>query len=287
MRRLVFMLMALAPLVRAQAVRSWFVDGTGVEIYSEATGSTQSTPGAISRQGDIGVTLDKVTRMVTDKYNNPVFAYDVEAKRSAVPGAVTIRIFPFSWSLIRGGGNVPQRILPTVATAREFPSVGIGEAVTIDILFNPATGEKIYDVIRPITDPSPQKGRVVTSAPRREQLSLKEISLRVNGKPVDAPASWMLGSVARIDVPGHGMFVISVSDPSNPLFHAAAWAERDALNWVLDGERVDITSKTSILAHSEGTVVWIYHDPRFRSADLPDSVRLQAADSVDWLLPKK
>ena len=43
-------------------------------------------------------------------------------------------------------------IVQTVAAVRDFPAVKRGEAVMVDILQNPATGEKIYDVLRPSDD---------------------------------------------------------------------------------------------------------------------------------------
>ena len=54
--------------------------------------------------------------------------------------------------------------------------------------YNPATGEKIYEVIRPMTDPSPATvfgHPVVTGGGEGDQLSLKDITVRVNGKSVD------------------------------------------------------------------------------------------------------
>jgi hypothetical protein len=143
-------------------------------------------------------------------------------------------------------------------------------------------------VIRPITDPSPAPTHfVVIAAPRREQLSVKGIALRVNGQPVDAPVSWMIGTAARIDVPGRGMFIVAAYDPKNPLFHAAVRAERNSLSWLIDGERVEISSQTNVLTGAEGGAIRIYHDPHYKSSDLPNSVGLQTADSVEWLLPKR
>ena len=106
-----------------------------------------------------------------------------------------------------GSRNVklPAGPLPTVDTVREFPAVRIGQVVTLDILFNPSTGEKVYEVIRPLTEPPPASAphhTVVTGGGVGDQLSLKEIALRVNGQSVDAPVSWMIGGAARIDVPG-------------------------------------------------------------------------------------
>jgi peroxiredoxin len=102
-----------------------------------------------------------------------VFAYHVEASRGPEPGTVTIRILPISAGTKAGilmdreksgrpkvtGSNVP-----TVAAAREFHAVQIGEMVTLQILQSPSTGERIYDVLRPIADRSPSPGTMMVTA---------------------------------------------------------------------------------------------------------------------------
>ena len=177
---------------RKGSVRAWFVDGAGLEIYSETTGSTNARAvSPVSPQGSIGIALDRVNRLVLNKDRTVLFGYILEARRSPASNGVSIRIEPLD-SAARD--NLPTHLrypalpLPSVATVREFSPVKFGEVVTLDILFNPSTGEKVYDVIRPITDPSPSPAHpVVTAAPNREQLSLKEIAVRVNRRPVNAP----------------------------------------------------------------------------------------------------
>jgi hypothetical protein len=263
------------------SVRAWFRDGTGLEIYTESTGATQ--PHTFS-QGVIGITRDRSFRIVTDKNKNQLFGYYLDAKASTTPGAVSIRIEPYNGE----ASNFSPDSVPTVATVREFPAVRIGEAVTLEMLYNPSTGEKIYDVIRPMTDESPSPTRTaVTGSFVREQFSFKEISLRVNGQAVDAPSSWMIGGAARIDIPGHGMFVLAASDPKNMAFKPIVVATGKALNWLVDGDRIDIASKTNVLMRAENAVLWVFHDPHYKSSVVPYGVGLQTADSVEWLLPRK
>ncbi len=92
--------------------------------------------------------------------------------------------------------------------------------MTLDILFNPATGEKIFEVIRPMTDPSPAAAygnSVVTGGGEGDQLSLKDISVRVNGQAIDVPISWMIGGAARFEIPGRGLYFGSLPILRQPL----------------------------------------------------------------------
>lgn len=163
---------------------------------------------------------DLVNRMVVDRANNILFVHNLEASRGAVPGTVRIRIEPISPATEAGMLKDAQRPgrphcagahLPTVAAVREFSTVKIGEVVTLDILFNPTTREKIYDVLRPMESTSGTM--CVTSEANPESISLKQISMQVNGRAVPAPASWIMGAAVRIDIPRLGTFVVAAHDP--------------------------------------------------------------------------
>jgi len=230
-----------------------------------------------------------------DRANNILFVYNLEASRGASPGTVKIRIEPISAATEAGmlkdaaaPGRRPRfsgAHLPTVAGVREFPAVRIGEAVTLDILYNPSTGEKIFDVLRPIT--TPPSGMSVTVAPARETISLKDIAIRVNGRAMSAPASFIIGSAVRIDIPHHGTYVVAAYDPhaasSDHGFAAIARADGRTLSWAMGRDRVEIMSSMNVLTRSEKGVLWVYHDPHYQ----PDVLGLQAADTVAWLLPKR
>ena len=101
---------------------------------------------------------------------------------------------------------------------------------------------------------------------------------------MSAPASWIIGAVARIDIPGHGAYVIAASDLKNPHFYQTVRAEGKSLTWSIDGDQLQVISRTDVGARG---IIWVYHDTNFRSQEQPAAVRLQTADTVEWLLPKK
>jgi hypothetical protein len=275
-------------------LRASFPDGTGLEIFTQTTGSSQIDP-----EGGMGIgpgvgSQDLVNRVVVDRADNILFVYNLEASRGASPGTVKIRIEPISAATeaemlkdaaAPGRPRFSGARLPTVAGVREFPAVKIGEVVTLDILYNPSNGEKIYDVLRPITSSSPVMS--VTSVVAPETISLKQIGIRVNGQAVPAPASWMIGVAVRIDIPRHGAYVVAAYDPHqafpNHGFAAIAHVDGKTLSWTMGRDRVEITSTTDVLTRSGKGVLWVYCDPHYQ----PDVVGLQSADTVDWLLPKR
>jgi len=272
-------------------LRASFPDGTGLEIFTKTTGSSSIDPeGAMGIGPGVG-SQDLVNRVVMDRAGNLLFVYNLEAMRGTDPGTVKIRIEPISAATEAGmlkdaemhGRRFSGQHLPTVGGVREFPAVKIGEVVTLDILYNPSTGEKIYDVLRPFTGAS--GGMSAYVAPTVDNISLRQIGVRVNGRALAAPASWIIGAAVRIDIPRHGTYVLAASDPHDRAHQFAAIANADGqrVSWTLGRDRVEITSETGVLTRSAKGPLWVYHDPHY----LPDVVGIQAADTVDWLLPKR
>jgi hypothetical protein len=285
----------LASLLRADShhiLHASFSDGTGVEIFTETTGSSP-----IDFEGEMGIgpgagSQDLVNRVVRDREDHILFAYNLEASRGAVPNTVMIRIEPISAATEAGmlkyeasRGRPASAHLPTVAEVREFPAVKAGEAISLDILYNPATREKVFDVLRPIAASSSHMQVTVVPAP--EMISLKDIAIRVNGRTINSPALWMIGSVIRIDIPHLGTWVMAPSDPheasSGHPFTPIAHADGKTLTWQTGGSRVEVTSETNILTLSGKGVLWVNHDSHYQ----PDIVGLQSADSVEWLFPRR
>jgi hypothetical protein len=301
---LVVCLIVMAAVLRADSpyiLRASFPDGTGLDIFTETTGSSHIDAGGEAGIGPGVGSQDLVNRVVVDRANNILFVYNLEASRGVSPGTVKIRIEPISAETEAGmlkDAARPGRPrfsgahLPTVARVRDFPAVKIGEVVTLDILYNPSTGEKIYDVLRPVTGSSPvvtgsSPAMSVTSVPVPEMISLKQIGIRVNGRAMSAPASWTIGAAVRIDIPHLGAYVVAAYDPHETSpdhgFAAIGHADGKMLSWALGRDRVEVTSSTNALTRSGKGVLWVYHDPHYQ----PDVVSLQSADTVDWLLPKR
>jgi hypothetical protein len=271
--------------------RAWFPDGTGLEIFAETTSGT----GVGVANGSVGSSYGRAVRYVVDSANNVLFGYIVEAYRDTKPGTVAIRVRPLdsrALELINMPAlrtRVAPTGLPTVPAVREFHFVRIGEVVSLDLPNNSSSGEKVYDVLLPIDEPPQHPGTVTTNLFASEQLSLKNIALRVNGQDVSASSCWRIGRAARIDVPGHGSYVISASDliGSGRQFAPNVIASGESLNWSIDGDNIEITSQTNVLTTALQGTIWVYHDPSSYAQDQAGMVQLQTADTVGWFLAQQ
>jgi hypothetical protein len=273
-------------------VRAHFPDGTAIEIFTQTTGSTKIDSG-----GGIGLMGDDIAhRFITDENENILFGYLLHASRGANPNTVSISIEPMSaadqkeW-LTDGGFPIhsAKPTFPTVAAVRDFPEVKIDQVVTLDILFNPSTGEKIYDVLRPVIDnddPTLDTSRMTVRGMREKPtISLKQIMLRVNSTFLPIPASWVVGSAVRIEIPGYGLVIVAAQNPHSDKFGPyapTARADGKKLTWKTGNDTVEITSETDILSQSKAGDLWVYTDRTFKS---PATIRLQSADTADSLMP--
>ena len=267
-----------------------FPDGAALEILTRTTGSSPIDP-----RGEMGIgpgagPQDMVNRVIIDRAGNILFAYNLEASHGAAPGTVKIRIEPISptseatiikSSSMGGRPRFTGTHLPTVSAAREFPAVQMGQAIALDILQNPSTGEKIYDVLRPIAGSAPVMS--VESVPARETISLNRITVRVNGNSMPAPSSVVMGETVRIGIPRHGAFILAAADPHQADFTRIARADGKKLTWTTGRDRFEITSAANVLTQAEKGELWVFQDRNYQ----PDVISLQSADTVDWLLPKR
>jgi hypothetical protein len=287
-------LIALAQQNEPRKLRAWFPNGIGVEFDTETTGSTP----APSFQGALTITHDQFTRKIFDKDGNTLFAYVIEASAGPDMGTVTIRIKPLEGRLeelplYRHGRGKTTPVsrqsepIPTIAASREFRGLKQGQAVTLEILYNPATGARVYDILRPSTEvtPVPNGGMAADSAPVGEELSFREIALVINGEKIAAPAGWLTGAVARLYLPGHGAYFLSTYQPkTSQVFRHSVYVDRRNLEFAADRDFIRITSTGNVLTRSESAVVWVYHDPKYQLQSQSGAPDLVFADKVESLL---
>ena len=247
-------LAATAAWAQGPVTRAWFPDGAEVELRTETTGGTQQTA---SEGGGIADETH-MFRILRDSRYTPIFAYELEARRVPDQDAVTIRIRPAA------------RRYPTVSAVRDFLAVRIGQEVRMEILANPATGERVYDVIRPAAEPNPYPGTCnvkVSAAPAGT------VKLVWNGKAEWLDNDWTGGKPARLLLPGHGTYYLSWLE--RPKFRLAGYMQGDRLIFLMDTEYVQITFDKSVLTSPQNGPIWIYHDT---DSTWREPARLEPAD---------
>jgi len=111
-------------------------------------------------------------------------------------------------------------------------------------------------VLRPSGDPLPSTS---TQTALTDEFVLGDMQIVIEGEKFQwATGATTSGAAARIYVPGHGAYFLSLTD--TPGFHEAAHANREKLNFQLDHEPVEITLQKNVLSKSASHVVWVKHD---------------------------
>jgi hypothetical protein len=284
MNRKSTVLLAMAAAAFGQAnspsgLKVWFGDGTGIDIHTESTGANAPT----STSGSETVPADyDFHRVVFDKQGALLLGYDIEA-RKAGQDTFTIRIKPVDKDKFKVGGMGKWLEIPTLTGIREFPPLRMGDAVEVDILYNPATGERIYDVLKVSGDRPPAR---VAPEPSGERFSLENVRVTINGKTIGEERNvWMRGAAFMIYLPGRGESYLALSpSPDYPL-QASGWIDHNILRFFAGGELVEITGKSNMLQNSDYSTVWVYHVPESESDRARDrAVEFSCADKVEFLI---
>jgi hypothetical protein len=260
----------------------WFADGTGILIHTESSGGNpmSSTTGSVASWGKDS------HRVVLGKNGEILFGYDIEA-RKAGEGTFSVRIKP-SREAIRmtccTNGKSTYEYMPTVAAVRDFPPLRAGDAVQVEILQNPTTGEKVYDVLKVLPGrPAP----AVRNAPFASSFSLRDVRVSIEGRTIVEQAStWMRGGALMVHLPGRGEFYLTMTPPAGTrTFRAAGWVDHEVLRFQAGSELVEIASKTNALRNADFGTVWILHTPPAGASER--GVEFHCADNIEQLMAAK
>ena len=286
-RRLIFVpLLAWAAYsqIRTTDEVKYSLNGAGIAIHAEASG-----PQALLSTSGSGVSTDSgpVYRVVLDRDNKPLFAYELELRTvTATPKRIGVTLKPADQERLRALNWLKGKIVgdvPTIAAVRAFPPLRLGDEVHVDIMYNPKTGEKIWDVLRvsPESQPAPTPGKVFTGP----QFSWEGVKIALDGKIIaDRSGSWMIGEAIMIRVVGSGEYYMALRPAAGFPFQPSGWVDHNVLRFRIDGKQVEITGKSNLLMKSDTGTVWIYHVPETRAAGKTDSVDITCSGDLDLLM---
>jgi hypothetical protein len=256
-------------------------NGAGVAIHTESSASQSP----LSTYGAVATEKFSAYRIVLDRDSKPLFAYELELRR-VPPNSVQVTIKPADQGGLRSLDWLKGKVVgdvPTVAAVRAFPPLRLGDEVHVDIMYNPKTGEKLWDVLRvtPEAQPMPKPGKVFTGP----QFSWEGVNVAIDGKTIaDRSDNWMIGEAIMMRVPGRGEYYMALQPPAGFPFQPSGWVDHNVLRFHADGEQVEITGRSNLLMKSATGRVWIYHVPEARAKGRADEVDITCFGDVDLLM---
>jgi len=231
-------------------------------------------------------------RFLTDPTSKTYWGYDVEVEPMNEPGSARLRFKPFSLradQLAKEYHAAEFRALPTP----QFPveSFQSGQTIAVDVLMNPATGQRVVDYIEvsfePIRIPSDAEPRDFQASD--VLLHVIAPSLRVNG--VQVPAAVVASAmVARklvwLAIPGHGRFLLSLTPYDGYAFQKAGVARAFGLSFSLNGTRYEWVTRQATTETSGNWNLYVLAAPQDPGRDAGHGFSFGAVNSVEEFLSK-
>jgi hypothetical protein len=252
----------------------------GVQLYFDAKiepPPPPTTDPAILRQlardvpgGVIGAA--GVHRYWKDAEQKLYVGYDVAVEMGSQPQVFRIRISPLSIppdEMTRFGIEAGWRCV-SLPKYPVIPDVRIGDTVVIDLLVNPATGQKIVDYLTLQRRVALQRSQIGDQRPHDVSpadagLTISDPRLSVDGKPLEATAHFtggISGPTVWIYLQGRGRFVLSLQPGRR--FQQAGEVYAKTLTFASDGVRYQMHSSSPIATGVGHFSLYVLHEESWR-----------------------
>jgi len=266
---------------------------SGIEVQMTA----RIEPGSMRiPSGVMAIHIGRFHRVVQDRSQRRYFAYDVLVEPKNNSRAFQVRIEPFSLSATDlaqmevdpSWTYVPLLKYPLV------PDVRAGDSVAIDLLENPATGQKVVDYFvfkRANATAGAELSPVRDLALADVHLRLDDLRISVNGSVLDASTrvgGSISGAALWFYLPEKGRFVMSLLPNPKLGFRRAGEVTNALLSFTDGSDRYDIKSTGRITPASGRFNLYVVRDPEWRPTGSESSSPLVvgAADRAEWLVGK-
>jgi hypothetical protein len=286
----VFLVVTAAAPAAAQVSVS---DSNGIEV--QMTARMEPGSGRVP-SGVLAANVGRYHRVVLDRSQKRYFAYDLLVEPKDGSEAMQVRIEPFSLSATELADSqmvdpswtpIPLLKYPLV------PDVRAGDTVAIDLLENPATGQKVVDYLEfKRSSPAAAAELPLGDLSLAEvELQLENFRISLNGTVLDASTrvgGGISGAALWFYLPERGRFVMSLLPNPKLGFRRAGEVSNRSLTFTEGRERYDIQSTSRIAPAGGRFNLYVLHDPKWRPtrvvSDLP--LIVGAADRAEWLVAK-
>jgi hypothetical protein len=277
-----------------QEPKAVFPDGTTVifenKIASKLTENSDLKVKAINVLSFLGGT-NTVHRFFIDRENKSHFGYDLVVKKDDEKGKYTVAFKPLSMMLSANGLEVKN--------LTKFPEpmqLNEGDTISVELLENPKTKEKIADLIKIIQVESNQKNhqpnqiiipdfssskviqttqlftRVFEPDPsaKPKDFTLDEIKMQitnanllVNGKQIAEKKTALAGNV-YFYLKGKGRFILSPVPREGYKFQKTGVIDTNKISFEFNGDKYEIKSFMPIMYYGGKWNLWVLYEPDYR-----------------------
>jgi len=255
--------------IKAQDGSVRFKSGITVVIKTETApvDSTNSTHGSVVFTSASENTMH---RLITDWKNKLYFGYDVVVTPQPEKDKFKVSIKPLSInpSKFVNVNNLVAQVLP------KYPDeilVGDGDMITLEILENPQTRVKIFDLIKITTENLRGGNYFLERKPARDftiddvELQLTNLEAFVNGEKI-AKGGGVSGANIYFYFQGKGRFIMSAFPRKGFDLQKIGVIENNKISFTFNGDSYKFVSTSPVLGTGGKWNLWILHDPDYRSS---------------------
>ena len=192
--------------------------------------------------GAIIVEHGRVHHLIDDAAHKRTFGYDLWVIPEADGSTVQLRISAMKFADGKPYSAQPGWTLIELPKYPVIPKVKVGETVALDLLVNPATGQRVVDYLTAARYSAlPEESAAHDFTIADVELKLLRPRVRVNGNVVASTTVETSGQVVWLNLPGRGRFSLSLLPNNKRGFtrNGTAAAETFAFRQGLTEYRVD------------------------------------------------
>jgi hypothetical protein len=225
-----------------------------------------------------------VNRYVTDLVNHVYFGYEIAVKPVEAGKRYRVAIGPLT---LRPESIHSDGPLLTPVPLPKYPQpqiINAGDTIALDLLVNPANGQKLVDYIQ--ISAGPAVSEPWDFSLENVQFRLVDPSLSLNGEPVPGAQERkadLSGALPWFYVPGKGRFILSIAAHEGYDFQKAGRISDDVLIFKWGGDQYEWSTAGPVMGHDGEWNLYVLYDASY--IPVSPGFRFGASGAVESLLP--
>jgi hypothetical protein len=279
--------------VKAQEGSVTFKNGITIAVKTETTPGDSANKALtnISNSYSTYSSENTMHRLITDKKNKLFFGYDLVVIPQSEKNKFKVSFKPLSINpnKLVNVDNMTAQVLP------KYPDemlVEDGDIITLEILENPQTQVKIFDLIKVTNENMGGGNYFLERKPARDftiddvELQLTKFEVFVNGERIEKGGG-MSGANIYFYFQGKGRFIMSPFPRQGFNLQKIGVIEGNKISFTFNGDHYKFVSTSPILGTGGKWNLWVLHDPHYRSSFSPNSPsEFGAADNIKFLFKR-
>jgi hypothetical protein len=202
------------------------------------------------------------------------WGYDLAVEPVGDKGKAQLRFKPLSLRADELPTDYHPRQVPNARTFHALPSPQVphgtfqsGQVIAVDVMTNPATGQKVVDYIEVEFEPvyGVSKGEARNYEVSDVLLHVVVPSLKVNGAETTASLTIadraLHGRLIWLSIPGHGKFLLSLCPRAGYGFQKAGVVNGSRLSFSWNGDQFDLLTRAQIIEPSGNWNLYVLPAP--------------------------